>query len=177
MARITDLSNKLLLEIAFWLSTGLECDIRALLRLCYTSRMLYDVAQPALYTRVRMTEYAPDSLANLKLFLWTLLDYPSSAQKTKELALFNDRRFRYVWPALGQDAVFMNLSAFIGGHPSEIEPELSYYPLAVQVLARLPNLQHLHSTAQIEAPRSLMQRIHEMQVEFSILSKLKTFHL
>ena len=82
-----------------------------------------------------------------------------------------------MWPALGQDAVFMILSALIGGHPSEIEPELCYYPLAVQVLARLPNLQHLHFTAQIEAPRSLMQRIHVMQVEFSILSKLKTIHL
>lgn len=71
----------------------------------------------------------------------------------------------------------MELSALIGVHPSEIEPELCYYPLAVQVLARLPNLQHIHFTAQIEAPRALMDRIYEMQNGRSILSMLKTFHL
>ncbi|EMD97553.1 hypothetical protein COCC4DRAFT_148009 [Bipolaris maydis ATCC 48331] len=44
-------------------------------------------------------------------------------------------------------------------------------------LPRLPNLQHIHFTAQIEAPRALMHHIYEMQIDRSILSKLKTFHL
>jgi len=177
MARITDLSNELLLNITFYLSTSDGSDVRTLLYLCYTSRLLFGVAQPALYTCVRIVESATDPLVHLKLFLRTLIEFPSLAQKTKELALFNDRTVRYEWPALKHDAVFMKLSALIGGHPSEIEPELCYHPLAVQVLARLPNLQHLHFTAQIEAPRSLMHRIYEMQADLSILSKLNTFHL
>ncbi|KAH9882990.1 hypothetical protein J1614_000356 [Plenodomus biglobosus] len=177
MARITDLSNELLLGITFYISTSDGSDVRALLHLCQTSRLLFGVAQPALYTCVRIVESATDPLLHLKLFLRTLIECPSLAQKIKELALLNDRGVRYEWPALKHDAVFMELSALIGGHPSEIEPELCYYPLAVQVLARLPNLQHLHFTAQIEAPRSLMHRLYEMQADLSILSKLKTFHL
>lgn len=177
MARLTDLSNELLLDITFYLSTSDEADVRALLHLCHTSRLLFGVVQPALYTCVRIVESATDPLVHLKLFPRTLIECPSLAQITKELALFNDRGVHYEWPALQHDAVFMELSALTGGHPSEIEPELCYYPLAVQVLARLSNLQHLHFTAQIEAPRSLMHHIHEMQATLSILSKLKTFHL
>lgn len=177
MAGITDLSTELLLNIIFYLSAGDVSDVRALFYLCHTSRMLFDVAQPALYSRVRIFESETDPLVHLKLFLRTLTEHPLLAQKTKELALFNDRVMHYEWPALEHDAIFMGISALIGGHASEIEPDLCYYPLAVQVLARLPNLQHLHFTAQIEAPRSLMHRIHEIQADLSTLSNLKTFHL
>jgi hypothetical protein len=177
MARITDLSTELLLHIIFYLSAGDAYDIRALSYLCSTSQLLFRVAQPALYSSIRIVESRTDPLIHLKLFLRTLLEHPSLAQHTKELALFNDRGVRYEWPAFEQDTTFMELLALIGGHTSEIEPDLCYHPLAAQVLARLPNLQHLQFTAQIEAPRSLMHRIHEMQADFSILSKLKTFHL
>lgn len=177
MTRITALSNELLLKITFYLSTSDESDVSALLHLCHTSRLLFNAAQPALYTCVRIVESAPDPLLHLKLFLRTLIQRPPLAQITKELTLCNDRGIRYEWPALGDDAVFMTLSTLIGGCPAEIEPELWYYPLAVQVLARLPNLQHLHFTAQIEAPRALMHRIHELQAASPIFSKLKTFHL
>lgn len=177
MARITDLSNEILLDIISYLTTSDDSNVRTLSHLCRTSRSLCGVAQPALYSCVRIVESATDPLLHLKLFLWTLIECPSLAQKTKEFALYNDRGLRYEWPALEQDAVFMELSALIGGHSSEIEPELFYYPLAVQVLARLPNLQHIHFTAQIEAPRALMHRIYEMQVDLLIFSKLKTFHL
>lgn len=177
MAKITDLSNELLINITSYLSTGDEYAVKTLLYLCRTSRVLLGVAQPALYTSVRIVESTTDPLIHLKLFLRTVIECPSLAQKTKELALFNDHGVRYDWPALEHDAVFMELSALIGGHSFEIEPELCYYPLAVQILARLPNLRHLHLTTQIEAPRSLMQRMHEMQADLSILSKLKTFHL
>ena len=177
MAKIFDLSNELLLNIVLYLTTGDEPNVRALLHLCRVSRALFNVAQPALYTCVRIAEPAEDPLRPLKLFLRTLLERPLLAKKTQELALFNDRRVPYEWPALGQDAVFMELSALIGGHPGEIEPELCYYPLAVYVLAKLPNLQHLHFTAQIEPPRFLVHRLHEMRADPSFLSKLKTFHL
>lgn len=177
MAGITDLSTELLLNIILYLSTGDASDVRALFYLCHMSRMLFNVAQPALYSCIRLVESATDPLVHLKLFLRTLTEHPLLAQKTKELALYNDRGVRYEWPALEHDAIFMELSALIGGHASEIEPDLCYYPLAVQVLARLPNLQHLQFTAQIEAPRCLMHRIHEMRADSSILSKLKTFHL
>jgi hypothetical protein len=177
MARITNLSTELLLHIIFYLSAGDTYDIKALSHLCHTSQLLFHVAQPALYSSVRIVESRTDSLLRLKLFLRTLLEHPSLAQQTKELALFNDRGVRYEWPALEQDTISMELLALIGGHTSEIEPDLCYHPLAVQVLVRLPNLQHLQFTAQIEAPRSLLHRIYEMQAGFSILSKLKTFHL
>jgi hypothetical protein len=177
MARITDLSTELLLNIIFYLSAGDAYDIRALSHLCSTSQLLFYVAQPALYSSIRIVESRTDPLIHLKLFLRTLLEHPSLAQHTKELALFNDRGVRYEWPAFKQDTIFMELLVLMGGHTSEIEPDLCYYPLAAQVLARLPNLQHLHFTAQIEAPRSLMHRIYEMQADFSILSKLETFHL
>jgi hypothetical protein len=177
MARITDLSNELLFNVVFYLSTGYRSDVKTLFHLCQTSRMLFEVAQPALYTCVRIIESAADPLAHLKLFLRTLIQCPSLAKKTKELALINDFPVCYEWPALEHDVVFMELSALIGGHNFGIVPELCYYPLDVQVLARLPNLEHFHYTAQIEAPRSLMHCMHEMQANFSILSKLKTFHL
>ncbi|EOA81726.1 uncharacterized protein SETTUDRAFT_99548 [Exserohilum turcica Et28A] len=137
MAKITDLSNELLINITSYLSTGDEYAVKTLLYLCRTSRVLLGVAQPALYTSVRIVESTTDPLIHLKLFLRTVIECPSLAQKTKELALFNDHG----------------------------------------ILARLPNLRHLHLTTQIEAPRSLMQRMHEMQADLSILSKLKTFHL
>lgn len=177
MARITHLSNEILLYITSCLTTGDDDDVKTLLHLCYTSRMLLNVAQPALYECVRISESNLDPLVTIKLFLRTVTERPSLAQQTRKLALFNDRGVRYEWPALAQDAIFMELSTLIGGYMSEIEPELCYCPLAVHVLARLPNLEHLHLTAQIEAPRSLMHCIHQMQADLSILSKLKTFHL
>ncbi|EUC30758.1 hypothetical protein COCCADRAFT_103024 [Bipolaris zeicola 26-R-13] len=136
MARITDLSNEILLDIISYLTTSDDSNVRTLSHLCRTSRSLCGVAQPALYSCVRIVESATDPLLHLKLFLWTLIECPSLAQKTKEFALYNDRG-----------------------------------------LPRLPNLQHIHFTAQIEAPRALMHRIYEMQVDLLIFSKLKTFHL
>jgi hypothetical protein len=135
------------------------------------------VARPALYTCVRLAEPAPDPLKPLKIFLRTILAHPSLAKETQKLALTNDRGIRYEWPALQKDPYFMDLSCSIGGHSSEIEPDLCYYPLAVEVLTRLPNLQHIRITAEIESPHSLLERMHEVQAQTSIFSKLKTFHL
>ena len=100
------------------------------------------------------------------------------ANKTRELILFNDRGIRYEWPDLGRDDTFMRLSTLIGGHDGEIEPELCYKPLALYVLARVPNVQHIHLEAQIEPPRALLKHMHEKRdADTSFLAKLKTFHL
>lgn len=177
MAKITDLSNELLLNIVSYLTTGDASDVKALLHLCRTSHQLFAAAQPALYTHVPIAEPISELLAPLKLFLRTLLEHPSLARKTQDLTLSNDLGVRYEWPTLGHDAVFMEISALIGGFSGEIEPELCYYPFAVHILARLPNLQHLHLTAKIEAPSSLVQRLHEMRKNTAFLSRLKTFDL
>jgi hypothetical protein len=117
-------------------------------------------------------------LTPLKLFLQTCIECPELAKKTRELTLFNDRGIRYEWPDLGRDETFMRLSALVGGHNGEIEPELCYKPLAIHLLARLPNLQHLRLTAQIESPRALLKQMHEMRsADPSFLAKLKTFQL
>jgi hypothetical protein len=42
------------------------------------------------------------------------------------------------------------VSGLIGGHVGEIEPDLLFYPLAFEVLSRLPNLLHWTFTAQIQ---------------------------
>jgi hypothetical protein len=177
MAKLVDLSNELLLIIVSYLATGDDVDSTALFNLCLTSRALLIVARPALYTCVRLAEPAPDPLKSLKVFLKTILAHPSLAKETQTLALINDRGIRYEWPALQKDPHFIDLSSSIGGHPSEIEPDLCYYPLAVEVLTRLPNLQHIRFTAEIESPHSLLERMHELQAQTSVFSKLKTFHL
>jgi hypothetical protein len=177
MAKLVDLSNELLLIIVSYLVTGDDIDNKTLLNLCRTSRVFLDIAQPALYTCVWIAEPTPDPLKPLKVFLRTLLERPSLTKSTRKLALINDRGIRYEWPGLQHDSYFIGLSSLIGGHSFEIEPDLCYYPLAAEVLARLPNLQHIRFTAEIEPPRSLLERVHQLQAETSILSKLKTFHL
>jgi hypothetical protein len=177
MAKLVDLSNELLLIIVSYLATGDDVDSTALFNLCLTSRAFLIVARPALYTCVRLAEPAPDPLKSLKVFLKTILAHPSLAKETQTLALINDRGIRYEWPALQKDPQFIDLSSSIGGHPSEIEPDLCYYPLAVEVLTRLPNLQHIRFAAEIESPHSLLERMHELQAQTSVFSKLKTFHL
>ncbi|KAF2182371.1 hypothetical protein K469DRAFT_636697 [Zopfia rhizophila CBS 207.26] len=137
MAKLADLSNELLLNIVSYLATGDDIDVKTLLNLCRTSRLLLDIAQPALYTCVRIAEPAADPLKPLKIFLRTLMERPSLTKATQELALINDRGIRY----------------------------------------ELPNLQHLRFTAQIEQPRALLQSVHQLQTDSSILPKLKTFHL
>lgn len=178
MAKLSDLSNELLLCIVAYLTTGGASDVQALLRLCRTSRALAAVAQPALYTCVQIAEPKTDPLRTLKLFLTTSIERPELAKKTRELILFNDRGIRYKWPDLGRDDTFMRLSALIGGHDGEIEPELCYKPLALYVFARLPNLQHVHLKAQVEHPHALLKQMHEMRAaDTSFLAELKTFHL
>jgi hypothetical protein len=177
MVQLTDLSNEILFNIVAYLTTGNDTEVQTLLHLCRTSHRLRDIAQPALSTTVTIAEPAGEPLRSLKTFLKVCLNRPSLAKRTQELALFNDRRVSYEWPALGHDTDFMELSSLIGGHPGEIEPELCYHPLAVEVLTRLPNLQHLHLTAQIEPPRALLKRMHQLRAESFFFSKLTTFHL
>ncbi|KAF2831237.1 hypothetical protein CC86DRAFT_463177 [Ophiobolus disseminans] len=177
MANLTDLSNELLLIIASYLTTGTVVDTQALSNLCLTTRGLLSIAQPALYTCIEIREPPGDPLKPLKSFLKTLLGRPELGEAAQELALTNDRAIRYEWPALQHDPYFMDISEAVGGHPHEIEPELCYHPLAVEVLARLPNLRSLRFTANIEAPRSLLQYTHQLQADSNILSKLKTFQL
>ncbi|XPS81707.1 hypothetical protein M3J09_013635 [Ascochyta lentis] len=175
MAKLTDFSNELLLDVVSHLTTSNASDVKALLHLCRTSRALCNVALPALYTSVRIAESQPDPLNRMKLFLRTIIECPSLARETEELALTNDRGVRYEWPGLQHDAAFMELSALIGRNQGEIEPELCYCPLAAFVLARLPKLQHLHFTAQIEQPRALLRHMHEMEADSGCLGSLKSF--
>lgn len=177
MAELKDLSNELLLLVVSCLTTGDKADVQALLNVCLTSQRLCDIAQPALYTCARIPSSEPDPLKQLKIFLLSILQYPDLAEAPRELALNNDFGIGYEWPALQQDPYFMDLSASVVGHPNEIDPELCYRPLAIEALSRLPNLEHLHFTADIEPPYSLLQNMHRSQAEDSILSKLKTFHL
>jgi len=177
MANLADLSNELLLIIVSYLTTGDDIDIQALFNLCRTSQRLLAIARPALYTCVRIAEPASDPLRSLEIFLRTLLERPDLTKATRELAVINDLGIPYEWPALQHDPYVMDLSFLISGHPNEIEPELCYRPLAMEVLSRLPNLQHLQVTAEIEPPYSLLQHMHQLQADSSILSKLKMFHL
>jgi hypothetical protein len=177
MVKLVDLPNELLLNVASWLMTTDPADIRSLYSLCRASRALLKILLPALYTCVRISETPSDPLKFMKCFLRTILQHPELAKETQTLALTNDRGIRYEWPFLQQDPFFMDLSFLIHGHAGEIEPELCYCPLAAEVLTRLPNLQHIHFTAEIEPPRALLERVHQLQSETSILSKLKTFHL
>lgn len=178
MAKLVDLSDELILIIISYLTTVERPEIEALLSLCRTSRLLLNVVQPALYASVRIEEPEGDPLKSLKSFLWTVLTRPSLARQTQTLALTNDRAIRYDWPRLEHDEVFINLSVLIRGQPLEIDPDFCYHPLAVQILAQLPNLRHFEFTAQIEHPRALLQRMHSLRTEDAFfLSNLKTFHL
>ena len=111
MAKLVDLSNELLLIIISYLAMGDDIDSKTLFNLCLASRMFLDVAQPALYTCVRIAEPAPDPLKPLKGFLRTLLERPSLTKSTQKLALINDRGILYEWPGLQHDPYFMDLSS------------------------------------------------------------------
>ncbi|EDU49278.1 predicted protein [Pyrenophora tritici-repentis Pt-1C-BFP] len=90
MAQISDLPNELLFNIAWFLITGHISDVRALLHLCRVSRQFCGIAQPALYTCVRMAVPVEGPLKPLKLFFRTIIERPPLAQKTRKLALLDD---------------------------------------------------------------------------------------
>ncbi|KAF2635128.1 hypothetical protein P280DRAFT_474044 [Massarina eburnea CBS 473.64] len=177
MTTLIDLPNELLLSITSHFTTGNEIDVTTLLSLCRTSRLLRYIAQPALYTCVRISEPEDDPLRPLKIFLKTLLQRPALAKVNRELDIVNDRELGHDRPALREDECFMEISALIGGYSSEINPDLCFFPLAVEVLARLPNLQHLRLTCEIAHPGYLLGQLHHLRASGTILSELKTFRL
>lgn len=174
---LSDLSNEILINIFSHLQPGDDLDTTPLLNLCLTSRRLASIAQPALYTDVRIRETTPDPLRYLKLFLINILKIPSLGRATRELSLVNDRDVRSEWPVVTSDAQFMSICELIGGYKNEIEPDICCSPLAVEVLSRLPNLEKLHVRAEIEPPVALVKWMHERQRSVGMFSRLKTFHL
>jgi hypothetical protein len=181
MVKLIDLPNELLLNITSCLTTGHEIDIKTLYSLCRTSRAFLKIALPALYVCVRIVETTNDPLQSLKCFLRTILQYPELAKKTQRLALADNRGIRYKGPALHWHTPFLDSSPVIEGETlevaPEVDPELYHGSLAVEVLGKLPNLQHICFTAEVKPPKEMLECIHQMQKDDSILSKLKSFHL
>lgn len=174
MAGLTDLSNELLFDIVSHLSTGNRSDGVALVQLCQTSHRLLDIAQPALYTSIAIAESR--CLSSLRSLRRTLIQQPSLADKTTKLALFHNAGVNDEWDDISQNAILRELPTSIN-YLFEKKSDLCYYGLAVDVLARLPNLQHLRFTAATDSPWLLLERLREVRRDAAILSELETFHL
>jgi hypothetical protein len=177
MARLIDLPNELLLDVASCLTTGDGIDVRTLYSLCRTSRTFLKIALPALYVCVRIIETTNDPLQSLKCFLRTILQYPELAEKTQRLAIADNRGVRYEGPALLWHTPFLDSSPVKEGEGVQVDSDLYYGSLVVDVLGNLPNLQHICFTAEVKAPKEILECIHQMQRDDSILSKLRSFHL
>ena len=177
MAKLTELPSELLLNVIFFLTTRHPSDVRALLHLCLTSRLLCDIARPALYTCVQIKEPGGEPLRPSKNFFRTILEHPSLAQKVHEFTLRNDLLASFRPPNVGKDAIVVEISRVLHGLGLEMEPEFCRYPLATEILARLPTLKYLEITARGEQPSGFLKRLHQLQASRSILAKLKTFHL
>jgi hypothetical protein len=174
MAKLTDLSTELLLSIVAHLATDKTSDVRALRRLCESSRTLAAVAQPALYACVKLSMPMRRSLAPLELFTRTCMECPELAKKTRQLSLFHGRPIPNEGFGLARDATSVRVSEFVAGQDDDIEME----PLALHLLAKLPNLEHLRLEVENSPPRGLLKGMHGIRKsDDSFLAKLKTFHL
>jgi len=178
MAKLTDLSNELLYSIVAHLETGRWSDVRALWRLCKTSRALAAVAQPALYTCVVLGQSMPETMRSLEIFLRTCVERRDLAKKTRALTLHYKRPFLHNGPGLVRDATFERVSALLAGQNLDSERSMLYQSLVLYTLACLPNLGHLRMDTHNLPPRGLLQGMHAMRAsDNSFLAKLETFHL
>ncbi|KAF1960131.1 hypothetical protein CC80DRAFT_590444 [Byssothecium circinans] len=183
MVKLIDLPSELLLDAFSYLATGNEVDVKTLLSLCRTSRLLRDIAQPALHTCVWISDTSKSPLGVLQPFFRTILGRPTLAKTTRELALVNDKSL-FVrthtldrWNLPLEDKCSIEVGTLRESFDAGKNPSLCFYPLAVEILARLENLQHIRFTDNIGRPNNLMQRVHRLQSEALILSRLKTFCL
>lgn len=177
MARLTELPSELLLNVILYLTTRHPSDVRTLLHLCLTSRLLCDIARPALYKCVQIKEPGGEPLRPSKHLFRTLLEHPSLAQKVHEFTLRNDLLAGFRPPNIGKDAIVTEISRVLRDLGLEMETDFCRYPLATDILARLPNLKHLEITARVEQPRAFVRRLHQLQTSRSILANLKSFYL
>lgn len=178
MAKLTDLSNELLYCIVAHLETGRWSDVRALWRLCKTSRALAAVAQPALYTCVVLGQSMPETMRPLELFLRTCVECPDLGKKTRALTIHYHRPIPHNGPELVRDATFESISALLAGQNPDSERNMLYQSLVLYTLACLLNLGHLRMDTHNLPPRGLLQGMHAMRAsDDAFLAKLQTFHL
>lgn len=136
------------------------------------------LAQPALYADVRIAEPVNDTLRPMKSFLKTLVEHPALGEATQELSVIDARLLLYEYPARPDHNCCPELSHLLPKGVAEVvELEIFFHPLAIALLARLPNLRHLRYTAKVSPPTALLDHMHQLRINSSILSKLKTFHL
>jgi hypothetical protein len=174
MAKLTDLSTELLLSIVAHLATDKTSDVRALRRLCESSRTLAAVAQPALYACVKLSMPMRKSLTPLELFIRTCMECPELAKKTRQLSLFHGRSIPNEGFGLARDAIAVRVSRLIADQDDGIVPE----SLALHLLTRLPNLEHLRLEVESSPPRGLLKGMHAVRKsDDAFLARLKTLHL
>jgi len=175
MAGLTDLSNELLVIIASFLAA--RKDSLALSKLCLTSHRLLAIAQPALYSSVRLSNPPEEPLRPMKSFLLTVLSQPELAKATQELSFINDNHLHYEWPIRLDESYAIGLFAAISKADYDATSRNDRSPLVVALLSRLPNLKHICYTAEVPLPYILLNATFEMQEEIGILSRLESFHL
>ncbi|KAI1549429.1 hypothetical protein PtrSN002B_001812 [Pyrenophora tritici-repentis] len=136
MAQISDLPNELLFNIAWFLITGHISDVRALLHLCRVSRQFCGIAQPALYTCVRMAVPVEGPLKPLKLFFRTIIERPPLAQKTRKLALLDDWGWEDGPVDIHDYIPFMEYPSFEKFSSENDVPDTPDEPYAINTLTR-----------------------------------------
>lgn len=155
-----------------------------LLNLCLSSRLLCNLARPFLYSSVHLAQSTPDPLRNVKAFLRTILRNEGLARCVRKVGVVGEGRVGFDWQAIKGDLCFMEVLRLMGregkegegeevGVGVEIEPDVCYYPLVVEVLRRLPELEEVEITAEVEQPRGLLGRMHEVQRERGVWRGLR----
>ncbi|CAI6336699.1 unnamed protein product [Periconia digitata] len=185
MAQIQDLPSELIHEIVSYFvvphSTQGERDgaaVQTLVNLCRTSHVFYEIAQPALYTSVEISKPSGSPLRSLKSYMRTILQRPTLARYTRHLKIYDAVALRYIWSAMLEEDCSLEISALIGGHPGQVESKFIHDSYALEVLKRLPNLEHLYFVAEMQPLDKLMKMlVSEMHSQPSVLSRIKTFTL
>jgi hypothetical protein len=175
MTKLLDLPNELLGDVAAHLAT----DFIALHSLCACSCLLRDIAQPWLYSCVRiplLTKIKLAPLESLQMFHRTITERPDLASCVKEVSL-NDASPTHQTTGFLDDQDLREFEATALGADMK---HISYQSigLVIQIFSLVPNVEHIALVAGFRHPQGLLLQLHHrMRTESSFLSKLRSFHL
>lgn len=161
MAKLVDLPNELLLDVAAYL-VG---DATTLANLS---------AQPWLHSSVRIplpadTEATP--LEPLRLSLRTIPWRPDLAKHVKDVSLIEA-------PQTQEMAEYPDTGYLQKINPNTRRANHQFNSLVIEVFSLLPNAEHLSFTARSKHPKELPQQLyHRMRTDSLFLSKPRSVHL
>lgn len=149
-------------------------DARTLMRLCLSSRVLRDVAQPVLHMHAKLPLGTDDPLRPLRRFLRTILQRPDLARSVKSLYLQTPDQVK---DDNALDLSVLRTALLLTPDMCAGRPIPQFNILALAILSRLHNLECLTLTARLQHPRNFIRSVHRLRSRTPALPKMKSFHL